>query len=135
MILTKNIKKLGRPRKDLIKIGNYWITEYAIKNYRHRFTVEYVYAIRCSLTGHVVYVGKTCQPEYRKACHFSKRPKSLVGKWCNAMVSIGYVPMFEIIDITYGCSLRMEAQYIRYYSQIGQANFNIKHNYTFTRIA
>ncbi len=135
MIFPKINVRLGRPPKDIIRIGKYWITESNIKSYRDRFTKDYVYVIKCSMTGHVVYVGRTYQPYYRKQSHFCDSSKSLVGRWYRAMKSIGHPPIFEVIDTTYGRADYMECQYIMWYASFGQANFNIKHNFFYRKQA
>jgi|GEM_PF-7064325 len=86
-------------------------------------TSEYIYTVSCPLTGFVVYVGKSKNPNARLLQH-CKSAKSEVGKWINAIKYIQLEPVFNIIDSTYGNIFKMECYYIDYYRSKGMAIYN-----------
>ena len=85
---------------------------------------ECVYTISCPITGFVVYVDKTNNPRHRWSCHKNANGSSPVGKWCKAMISIGFMPVFKIaveLDVYVHDE---EDILIDHYRGLGMATFN-----------
>lgn len=88
--------------------------------------INYIYTISCPFTNHVVYVGITTRPEERFKQHCSKGSGSLISMWCLALKSIGSLPLYKIIDNDSDgkCGYSKERNWIRYFKDRAQANFN-----------
>jgi group I intron endonuclease len=62
----------------------------------------YIYKLICPTTNEIKYVGKTLRLEKRRSEHNmfkSKKSLSKVEKWENELISNGYKPIFEVIEI------------------------------------
>lgn len=89
--------------------------------------MDYVYAIKCPWTNHIVYIGHSRKPHVRLNQHYSQGYYN-ISKYIRACRSLGKFPVIEILGSKERCAKTLESYYIKLYSMFNQANHNVMEN-------
>lgn len=88
--------------------------------------IVFIYVLKCPITGHVRYVGKTKNPTTRFRKHLTLKRAVPSSLWIQSLLKKGEKPVFEIIDEISGNDWQeRERKYILLFKSLGARLLNL----------